>query len=228
MTDLPLSTVVVTRPRVLLINPNTSRGSTVQMLAAAEAVAAGRLELVPRTAEFGSSLITDEAGLAEAARAVLAMAAAEAAPPDGVIISAFGDPGLAALRKMLACPIVGIAEAAMAQAAEGGRRFSVATTTPALAADIRRCAEHYGFGPLLASVRLTKAEPVLLMADPSALLQALAIAVEQAWRDDGAEAVIIGGGPLAAAARDLALASPIPIIEPIPAAVQRIYQQLAC
>lgn len=228
MTDLPMLTVVAARPRILLINLNTSRRSTAQMLAAAEAVANGRLEILPRTAGFGSGLITDEAALAEAARAVLALACAEAAPPDGVIISAFGDPGLSELRKMLTCPVVGIAEAAMTQAAEGGRRFSVATTTPALAAGIRRCAERYGFGALLASVRLTEADPLLLMADPRALFQALARAVERAWSADGAEAVIIGGGPLVAAARQLALVSPILILEPAPAALGLISRQLVC
>lgn len=223
---MPVSRSPAPRPRVLFINPNTSRDTTAQMLATAEAVADGRLAFVPLTAGFGAGLITDEASLAEAGRAVLALATAAPTPAEGVIISAFGDPGLPALRKLLACPVVGIAEAAMATAAEGGRRFSVATTTPALAADIRRCAERYGFGALLASVRLTEADPLLLMEDPGALLRGLAAAIEQARREDGAEAVIIGGGPLVAAARDLARISSIPVIEPIPAAVQRMLQHL--
>ena len=47
-------------------------------------------------------------------------------------------------------------------------------------------------------------------------------AIRQAVRDDGAEAVVVGGGPLADAARALAATSPVPFIEAVPAAVRRM------
>ena len=74
-------------------------------------------------------LTTDE--LAAAAPAVVEIGLAGADRVDGAIIGAFGDPATA-LREQRSIPVVGIAEAAMLEAAEGGRRFGVATTTPAL------------------------------------------------------------------------------------------------
>ena len=51
---------------------------------------------------------------------------------------------------------------------------------------------------------------------------ALADAVRHCINDDGAEAVIIGGGPLGEAARELAPMFSIPIVAPISAAVRSV------
>jgi len=59
-----------------------------------------------------------------------------------------------------------------------------------------------------------------LTADPQALVTALAETVERAIREGAAEAVIIGGGPLAVAARALSGTMSVPLIEPLPAAVR--------
>ena len=84
------------------------------------------------TAASGAQLIVNEDQLRVAALAVAAMAPALAATSDGVIVSAFGDPGVDELRKQLTQPVVGIAESAMREAGRGERCFSIITTTPEL------------------------------------------------------------------------------------------------
>ena len=65
------------------------------------------------------------------------------------------------------------------------------------------------------------------MMSADATEQELAWLVRQAIEEDGAGAVVIGGGPLAVAARALAPRFPhCPIIEPIPAAVELVAQEL--
>ncbi|WP_239519851.1 aspartate/glutamate racemase family protein, partial [Stenotrophomonas maltophilia] len=66
---------------------------------------------------------------------------------NGVIVSAFGAPALQNLRQHMTVPVTGIAEAGMAEAAAGGRRFAVVTTTPNLVTSIAGLAERYGHGP---------------------------------------------------------------------------------
>src|SRR5215831_18915773 len=102
------------------------------------------LEVVGLTAPFGARLITCEAELDEAERAVLALAPEIRA--DAVIVSAFGDPAAEALGEALNRPVVGIAEASMRAAARGGRRFAVVTTTPGLARRISERAVQLGLG----------------------------------------------------------------------------------
>jgi len=57
------------------------------------------------------------------------MAAVDArpTPPDAVIIGCFGDPGLAAMREVLDCPVVGPFEASFHLAAQLGARVGIVT-----------------------------------------------------------------------------------------------------
>lgn len=210
--------------RIALVNPNVSASSTrAMLLVAASAVSPGFM-MEGRTAPFGVPLITTEQALEVAAMAVQAMAPSLKADGfAGVIVCAFGDPGLDYLREALDVPVTGLAEAGLAEAAEGGRRFSVVTTTPDLAGPIRRAAQRYGFGDLLASIRITPGDPGAVMADPEQLEIALLAACERVIDHDHAEAIVIGGGPLAMAARAIAHKVRVPLIEPVPAAVR-----LAC
>lgn len=216
---------------VVLINPNTNRATTSRMVDIARDAAlqlpvrerqGKRLSIEGMTVADGVPLITNETALSAAAQAVLDLGLSLPPETAGVIVSAFGDPGLEGLRKSLTVPVVGIAESSFHEAAGGGRRFAVVTTTPDLKAAITARANAGGIGPQFAGVWLTPGDPVPLMRDEKALAEALAEAVSRAVREDAAEAVIIGGGPLASAARLLAPASPVPLIEPIPAAVRRM------
>jgi Asp/Glu/hydantoin racemase len=119
-------------------------------------------------------------------------------------------------------PVVGICEAAMIDAAAGGRRFGVATVTPDLVAPITERARDLGLLHLFTGIRLTPGDPLALTADPARLQQSLAEVVATCFDEDHAEAVIIGGGPLGQAATGLAQSLKQPIIAPIPAAVRRL------
>ena len=117
--------------RLALVNPNTSAETTTAMVGIAAHTAGAGAMVAGHTAGFGAALITRPAELAVAADAVAALAP-ELCDADAVIVAAFGDPGLDALRAALNVPVTGIAEAGMVEAAEGGRRFAVVTTTPDL------------------------------------------------------------------------------------------------
>ena len=204
--------------RIVLVNPNTSAATTAAMVAIAQETAAGHAEVEGMTAPIGAPLITEPGALAVAAEAVIALAPALAGA-DAVIVAAFGDPGLDALRSLLSCPVTGIAEAGMAEAGAGGRRFAVATTTPGLRDMIAATAARHGHGAF-AGTWTTPGDPAALTADADALVRALATACRAAIAEGGAEAVVIGGGPLACAARALAGTLPVPLVEPVPAAVR--------
>ena len=137
------------------------------------------------------------------------------------------DPGLAGIKAAMKLPAVGIGESAMLEASDGGRRFGVATTTPLLESKINALPEALGLGSHYTGTRFAEGDPQALMRDPSQLRAALADAVEACIAQDGAEAVIIGGGPLGEAARELQPMFAVPIIAPIPSAVTRIIRLIA-
>lgn len=204
--------------KLALVNPNTSPETTRLMVEFVAEAAGAEVNVEGHTAPFGAPLITDRAALSVAAEAVLALAPS-LSHADAVIVAAFGDPGLDALRAALTVPVTGIAEAGMMEAAEHDRRFAVVTTTPDLKVKIAETAKRHGHASF-AGTWTTPGDPAVLTADPALLETALADAIRAAIREGGAEAVVIGGGPLARAARSLAATSPVPLIEPLPAALR--------
>lgn len=211
---------------IALLNPNTNAATTAAMVEIAAATAPHGVSIRGVTAGFGADLITTPAALAVAADAVLAAAGAFSEDA-AVIVAAFGDPGRDRLAAALDIPVVGIAEAAMAEAAALSRgRFAIATTTPDLADAIRARAAAYGHGQALVAVRTPAGDAAALMADPAAVEAVLEDLCRQAIEEDGARAVVIGGGPLARAARALAHRFAVPIVEPIPAAARMVCARL--
>jgi Asp/Glu/hydantoin racemase len=208
--------------RILLINPNTSADTTAMMVAIARSCVPEGVVVTGATARRGPPMITTPAALAAAADEVVEIGVREAGGMSGIIVAAFGDPGLETLSRNVPIPAVGICEASMIEAAAGGRRFGVATVTPELAAPITERARELGLLHLFTSIRLTPGDPVALTADPARLHEQLADAVAKCFDDDRAEAVIIGGGPLGQVATALAQSFDRPIIAPIPSAVRRI------
>lgn len=205
---------------ILVINPNTSRETTAMMVDIARACVPDGIIVTGATAVRSSPMIVTAEALAAAAGEVVEMGVRRAPQASGVIISAFGDPGLADLRQRISIPAVGICEASMIEAATGGRRFGVATVTPQLASAIEQRARDLGLHHLYTGIRLTSGDPIALAADPLRLEQALAEAVALCFDQDRAEAVIIGGGPLGQAAIGLARSFNQPVIAPIPSAVR--------
>ncbi|OWU84310.1 hypothetical protein ATO6_14930 [Oceanicola sp. 22II-s10i] len=211
--------------RILLINPNTSLRATVAMCAiAAEELAEPPVGL---TASRGPELIADPASLIRAGRAV----AATEVPADtaAVIVSGFGDPGAGPLALRLPCPVVGIGAAAIRAAARDGLPFAVATTTPELDREITALVHdtlpETGHGLFLGN-HFAAGDPLGLMATESGLDDALAGAVGQAVAA-GAQRVIIGGGPLGAAAERLRARVAVPLINPVRCAAREVAALLA-
>ena len=169
--------------KIALVNPNTSDDITRRMVAIATREAGPRATITGHTARFGAPLITEPHALATAAEAVGELGPA-LVDTDAVIVAAFSDPGLDALRAALSCPVTGIAEAGMSEAARDGRRFAVVTTTPALAVAIAATAarhEHRRF----AGTWTTPGNPVALTADAAALQDSLATAIRAAVAEGG-------------------------------------------
>ncbi|RTE90911.1 aspartate/glutamate racemase family protein [Bradyrhizobium sp. LVM 105] len=213
--------------RILLINPNSSEATTAMMVAIAKSAVTDGFDIVGATATRAPTMIVSAKALDEAAPEVEDIARAHQNSCDGFIVAAFGDPGLAEIKTALNLPAVGIGESSMLEAAEKGRRFGVATTTPLLGAKIAALPDALGLRSHYAGTRFADGDPEALMRDSARLRDALARAVEACIAQDGAEAVIIGGGPLGEAARELQPVFAVPVIAPIPSAVARIIRLIA-
>ncbi|MFD3332151.1 aspartate/glutamate racemase family protein [Streptomyces sp. NPDC058700] len=214
---------------MVLVNPNTSTATTAMMTAIARRTLGGVLPVRGVTVARGPGMLTDPAALRAAGPEVLAagLRATTAGGCAALVVGAFGDPGVAALRAAVDVPVVGIGEAALREAAADGRRFGIATTTPLLAAAVSDHVSALGLADRFTGLRLTVGDAAHLSADPALLLDRLELAVRACAERDGARAVVIGGGPLGEAAEGLRSRCPVRIVAPIPAACRAIVRMLS-
>jgi allantoin racemase len=207
-------------PAILLINPNTSARSLRMMMDVAAPHLPAGFTLRGVSAVRGVEMIVDEADLLASASEVVRLGSADIRGVAAIIVAAFGDPGVETLRGRVSVPVVGIGEASIQEAASGGRRFGIATTTPALAGAIERLVGALGMSRWFAGVRVPDVDPLVLAMDASLQEEVLVRLATDCFDLDGAEAVVVGGGPLSEAARALRIRFGSGIIEPVPAAIR--------
>jgi allantoin racemase len=206
--------------KLLLINPNVTEEMTASMATEARLFASPGTEITAVTASFGTQYVENRAEAAIAGHAVLDALADHMSGHDAAIISAFGDPGLAAAREFADIPILGLTESALLTAWTLGRRFAIVCLTPRLGRWYRECAEEHGLATRLVSVRaLNVPIPDITRAKDQfrdRLLEECGRAIEE----DEAEVIIFGGGPIAGLARELAPQIPVPTLDGVSCAVR--------
>jgi Asp/Glu/hydantoin racemase len=212
--------------RILVVNSNTTDSVTARIADAARAAASPGTGIEAVTAPFGLPLIVTRADWLVAGPATLAALAAHRGSYDAAVIACFGDPGLDAAKELLDVPVLGISEAAFHAAAMLGKRFGVVSFTAALRPMFEDCLAHHGLTARCAGFRMGPAftgDPGRVAEDRRDLIIDLCRAsVEQ----DGAEVVILAGGPLAGLAPLIAPHVAVPLVDGTAAAV-RLAEALA-
>ncbi|MDH3665515.1 MAG: aspartate/glutamate racemase family protein [Paracoccaceae bacterium] len=206
--------------KLLLVNPNVTGAIAEVMAAEARRSASPGTEIEVALAGFGTLYIENRVEAAIAAHAVLDVLAEKGAGCHAAIVAAFGDPGVFAAKELMEIPVVGVSEAAFLFAYTQGKRYSIVCLTERLRAWYMECAEEHGLSGRMASAR---AIPVAVPDITTAKADLVAELTEQcrlAVEQDGAEVVILGGGPTAGLAREIADRVPVPLIDPVACAVK--------
>ena len=206
--------------KLLVVNPNISGSVTRLIGEEARRVASAGTEITLHTAPFGVAYIETRFEAMIGAYAVASLAGVHAAGHDALIVAAFGDPGVAALREVLDIPVIGLTEAALASASLLGNRFSIIAISQRIAHWYRECVEHYGMSGRLASIRALQ-QPIRdiggVQDEHSRQLKELCMNAIEA---DGADVLILAGAPLAGLARNIAGGIPVPVVEGVSSAVR--------
>lgn len=207
--------------RILVLNPNTTESVTELMTESGRAVAAVGTELVPMTARLGVPYISTRAEAQIGGAIVLDMIAEAHRDVDAVIIAAYGDPGLFGAREMFDLPVIGISEAAMLTACMLGQRFALVALSSAFNGWYRDCVEMHGLMGRCAGIYgLDQSfDSIADVQDDN--LEALVALANHAIDADSAHAMIFAGAPLAGLARKVRDRIPVPIVDPIAAAVKQ-------
>ena len=189
---------------ILLINPNSNAGATESMAELAGMEAGDGVRIEARSNEGAPALLTTPEDMQNAIPEVVQIGvdAVTDEKVAAIIVAAFSDPGLEELRAAVDVPVFGIGKSVFHEAAEGGRAFGIVTVTPdqGLINSFRDRAAALGYADQYRGVRVTPGDPTELVKSPDALDAALGEAARASIEEDGAEAVIMGGGPLSASA----------------------------
>jgi Asp/Glu/hydantoin racemase len=206
--------------KLLVINPNITESVTRLIGDEARRAASPGTELTLLTAPFGVAYIETRLEALIGAYACLLLMAESQEKHDAVIIAAFGDPGLPALRDAIDRPVIGLTDAALIAASQLGDRFSIIAISQRITAWYRETVDHYKFSEKLASIRALD-EPIRdiggVQDEHAARLKALCTT---AIEEDGADVLILAGAPLAGLARRIEGELPVPLVDPIASAVR--------
>ncbi|MUU71649.1 aspartate/glutamate racemase family protein [Pseudarthrobacter sp. GA104] len=210
--------------RLLVINPNISDDVTALIESEALRSAAPGTELVVRTAGHGVEYIETRFESLIAAGAVAEIIAEHtrpgADPVDGVVVAAFGDPGMPGLKELANVPVIGITEAALCAAALQGHRFSIIAISDRIKPWYRDCVERFGLLGRLASIRSINETLNSIGSVQQDFKETLLALSRQAIAEDGADVVILAGAPLAGLARELEGEIPVPVVDGISAGIR--------
>ena len=213
--------------RVLVINPNTSQGITDRIAQAALSAAHPGDHVTTLSAAFGPALIVTPEDGTEAARGVVETIRSQPILPDAIILASFGDTGSVEVRALWPnTPVIGIAEAAFESVRQIGKPFAIVTFAPEVAPPLRDKAIEHGVGPQLIGVAH---HPEALQGDPADVADALfeeLLDLCQTCERDGAQAIVMGGGPLAGLAARIAPLCGVPIIDGTVQAMRQIRNRI--
>ncbi len=207
--------------RILLLNPNTTSAVTDLLHAAGSKVTSPGTELTPATAPRGVPYIATRAEAQIGGAIALEMLAEAGSGIDAAIIAAFGDPGLFGARELFAFPVVGLAEAAMLTACMLGRRFSIVTFAGALAPWYEDCVAMHGLTSRCAGIRTLEGSFQSISEVQSEKEDLLVALANRAVEQDYADVIILSGAPLAGLAAKVRDRIPVPVVDPIAAAVRQ-------
>lgn len=207
--------------RLLVVNPNISTGVTALIEAEARRSADPGTTLTMRTAAFGVAYIETRLEALIGGYAATLIAAEDVAGHDAVIVAAFGDPGVAALREALPVPVVGLTEAALATTLLLGRRVSVIAISQRIQAWYREVVRDLGQLDRLASIRALDQALGRIDRVGDEHAEALLALCLRAVHEDGAEVLILAGAPLAGLARQLGARLPVPVVDGVSCAVRQ-------
>ncbi|MFU8925780.1 aspartate/glutamate racemase family protein [Acinetobacter puyangensis] len=211
--------------RGLLINPNSSDATSQMMVNIINKILPDHIHFDVITARNTPLFINSEEALKLAQEEVISLAQKHYLNYDGIIIGAYGDPGLRELRAQLDIPMTGLFEASFLEAKKLKRKFAVVTVTPHLLAYLSQQAEQLGTDNNFLGFYCTEQFTAEALQQ-SDLLYAAVVKWTQLAVTEGADTIIVGGGPLGQLAIEMRKEFDYSVIAPLESAVKKLIQAI--
>jgi allantoin racemase len=209
-------------PRLLVVNPNTSRAMTATIDAAAQvAAAAAGVEVDVVCPERGPESIEGRFDEIVSAYWTLDCVLRVAERYDGFLVACYGPhPAIEGLREAVRQPTMGIMEASILYALPLGARFSIVTTSPRWQPLLEEGVRLLGVEGRCASIRSSGLAVLDLERLPAAQVRArLGEEARAAVEHDGAEVILLGCAGMAGLEEVVVAAAGVPVVDAVRAGV---------
>jgi Asp/Glu/hydantoin racemase len=202
--------------RILVINPNTAKATAEQMEEECRKIASPGTQVdatyIKEKPGFSSYKVFCYVDLAICTVETIKIGWQKRNDYDGIIVAGFSDVGIDALKEILDIPVLGIAEASYHVAALLGHRFAVLTGTTKWTPPKHDYVKALGVESKACCFRSYSEWDD--NDSPEALKQKLIDVSRKSMEEDGAEVIILGGGPLVGYGKQLEKEIGIPVIDP--------------
>jgi len=176
----------MSKPRILVINPNSSLEMTEAIHRNACAFAGNDMDIVTVPTPGTSPFIATYEDHALAAPGMITLLRENQDAFDAFVIACHGDPNIDLMKEITTKPVVGIAEASMKMATMLGHSFSVIAPVERTVPNKKALIDKYGLARDMASVR-----PASIEKEPDEAGRLIA-AGRRAVEDDMAEVLVLG------------------------------------
>jgi allantoin racemase len=207
--------------KLLLVNPNTSRGVTDKVVDEARRCAGPGTEIVGVTAGFGVPIVSTAAENAIAAHAALDLVATHREGCDAVIIAMSFDTGAHAARQLFGMPVIGITEAALHTACLAGGRFGLVVPGAVSVPLYRDLIDRSGLRDRMAALEVVGMDSVSSYLDAGGLERALLQAAERLSGRADVDVIVLSGAASAGVARRIQPGLAVPLVDGVAAAVKQ-------
>lgn len=201
--------------KILVLNPNTSNIVTQKIASAIEPIASSDVALTVAQIDHGP--VSLESFYDEVVAAPYTVEKVKQANKDGmdaIILAAFCDPNLEALKEISTVPVYGIAEGAYAASLLLGNMFGILTEKKHKEAVKRYQVRKYGMESRFAGVKALNMG-VVEIASSEEKVKEIGFQRSKELINDGAEVIILGCASMAGYAEEMEQALGVPVIDPV-------------
>lgn len=202
--------------RILVLNPNTSSAVTQKIAQTVQRIARPDVQVTVSQIAHGPETLESYYDEAMAAPYIFAaIRQAEAEGYDAVVLAAFCDPALEAVREIAAIPVYTLEETSFSVALLLGHKFGILTEKKHKESVKRQHVRKYGLESRFASVRALNMSVAEITADAERVKRAGKEIMRRMIEEDGAEVIVLGCASMTGYADELASDLGVPILDPI-------------
>lgn len=202
--------------KIFVLNPNTSQIVTEKIAAVVRKVAHPDTQVeVGQIAHGPESLESFHDEALAVPYVIEAVREANRQGYDAIVLAAFCDPGIEALKEISEIPVFGLQEASFSAALLLGNKFGILTEKKHKEAVKMQQVRKHGLDLRFAGVRALGMGVVEIAAEPERVKQAGINAARRLVEEDGAEVIIMGCSSMAGYSAELEQELKVPVIDPV-------------